>query len=147
MAGYHFENPVMVEEMLTHLETTPGALPLLQFAATKLWDAKDFDPQAAHPERLQRDGRHRRRARQPRHSVLAELSGPSQALARQLFLRLITPERTRAIVSLAELAELSPGTGDVQRLVDHLTAARLLVTHATLTARPRARPSRWSTSR
>ena len=25
----------------THLETTPGALPLLQFAASKLWDARD----------------------------------------------------------------------------------------------------------
>jgi len=128
MAGYHFENPVMVEEMLTHLETTPGALPLLQFAATKLWDAKDSTRKLLTQNAYNAMGGIAGALASHADSVLAELSGPSQALARQLFLRLITPERTRAIVSLAELAELSPGTGDVQRLVDHLTAARLLVT-------------------
>ncbi|MBL8621377.1 MAG: protein kinase [Myxococcales bacterium] len=128
MAGYHFENPVMVEEMLTHLETTPGALPLLQFAATKLWDAKDSTRKLLTQNAYNAMGGIAGALASHADSVLAELSGPSQALARQVFLRLITPERTRAIVSLAELAELSPGTGDVQRLVDHLTAARLLVT-------------------
>ena len=128
MAGYHFENPVMVEEMLTHLETTPGALPLLQFAATKLWDAKDSVRKLLTQNAYNAMGGIAGALASHADSVLGELSGPSQALARQLFLRLITPERTRAIVSLAELAELSPGTGDVQRLVDHLTAARLLVT-------------------
>ena len=128
MAGYMFENPQMVEEMLSHLETTPGALPLLQFAATKLWEAKDSTrkllTQAAYTSMGGIAGALASHA----DSVLGELAPQSQALARQLFLRLITPERTRAIVSLAELTELAPGTSDVQRLVDHLTTARLLVT-------------------
>ncbi|MBK9037476.1 MAG: protein kinase [Myxococcales bacterium] len=128
MAGYHFENPVMVEEMLSHLETTPGALPLLQFAATKLWDAKDSTRKLLTQNAYNAMGGIAGALASHADSVLAELSGPSQALARTLFLRLITPERTRAIVSLAELAELAPGTGDIGRLVDHLTAARLLVT-------------------
>ena len=128
MAGYHFENPVMVEEMLTHLETTPGALPLLQFAATKLWDAKDSTRKLLTQNAYNAMGGIGGALASHADSVLAELSPQSQSLARQLFLRLITPERTRAIVSLAELAEMSPGTGDVQRLVDHLSTARLLVT-------------------
>src|SRR5262249_43000858 len=41
MAGFQFEHPGMVEDMLDHLETTPGALPLLQFAAAKLWETRD----------------------------------------------------------------------------------------------------------
>src|SRR5262249_11527817 len=41
MAGYQLESPTIVEDMLAHLETTPGALPLLQFAATRLWDTRD----------------------------------------------------------------------------------------------------------
>ena len=35
LAGYRFETPAMVDDMLEHLATTPGALPLLQFAATQ----------------------------------------------------------------------------------------------------------------
>ncbi|HWU90453.1 MAG TPA: serine/threonine-protein kinase, partial [Kofleriaceae bacterium] len=41
MAGYQFESPVMIESMLDHLEHTPGALPLLQFAASQLWEMRD----------------------------------------------------------------------------------------------------------
>lgn len=110
MAGYHFENPVMVEEMLTHLETTPGALPLLQFAATKLWDAKDSTRKLLTQNAYNAMGGIGGALASHADSVLSELSPQSQTLARQLFLRLITPERTRAIVSLAELAEMSPGT-------------------------------------
>src|SRR4029079_5470072 len=40
-AGFRFEQAATVEDMLDHLETTPGALPLLQFAAAKLWDTRD----------------------------------------------------------------------------------------------------------
>ena len=128
MAGYQFENPVMVEEMLSHLETTPGALPLLQFAATKLWDNKDSGRKLLTQAAYNAMGGIAGALASHADSVLHELSPQSQALARQVCLRLITPERTRAIVSLAELQELSPQPGDVQRLVDHLTAARLLVT-------------------
>ena len=31
----------MVDNMLEHLDATQGALPLLQFAATQLWEARD----------------------------------------------------------------------------------------------------------
>src|SRR5690606_37432023 len=41
MAGYGFESRGMVEDMLRHLEATQGALPLLQFAATQLWEQRD----------------------------------------------------------------------------------------------------------
>ncbi len=129
MAGYHFENPVMVEEMLSHLETTPGALPLLQFAATKLWDARDSGRKLLTQAAYNAMGGIAGALASHADQVLAELAGASQGLARQVFLRLITPERTRAIVSLAELQELAPGTGDIQRLVDHLVAARLLVSN------------------
>src|SRR5262249_22750680 len=41
MAGFQFERTDIVDDMLDHLETTPGALPLLQFAAAKLWETRD----------------------------------------------------------------------------------------------------------
>src|SRR5262249_34045220 len=50
-----------------------------------------------------------------------------QRLAREILLRLVTPERTRAIVDTVELRELSSNPTQVQVLVDQLVAARLLV--------------------
>ncbi|WP_155798272.1 serine/threonine-protein kinase, partial [Sorangium cellulosum] len=40
-AGYRFETAEMVEHMLDTLESTRSPLPLLQFTAGKLWDARD----------------------------------------------------------------------------------------------------------
>jgi eukaryotic-like serine/threonine-protein kinase len=59
--------------------------------------------------------------------MVAELPPHSQALARAVLMRLVTPERTRAIVSLDELGELSQRPDEVMRLVEHLVHARLLV--------------------
>src|SRR5690606_11909905 len=49
------------------------------------------------------------------------------ALARSILLRLVTPERTRALVSLSELRELAEGGDATEQVVQHLAAARLLV--------------------
>src|SRR6185312_809294 len=40
LAGYSFEDPWIVEDMM-QAATSKGALPLLSFAATRLWDARD----------------------------------------------------------------------------------------------------------
>ena len=128
MAGFQFEMPAIVDDMLDHLETTPGALPLLQFAASKLWE----------------HARHRRASMLTHQSyaamggvagalashadrVVNELGPQQGALVRAILLRLVTPERTRAIVPIAELRELSREVGEVQRLVDQMVDARLLV--------------------
>jgi serine/threonine protein kinase len=128
MVGYQFETPTMVEDMLDHLETTPGALPLLQFAASKLWDARDQAQRLLTMESYVAMGGIAGALASHADAVLAEMPSAQQALCRDIVLRLITPERTRAIVSLAELqTELGRDAGDIKRLVDHLVAARLLV--------------------
>jgi len=131
MAGYQFETPMMVDDMLAHLETTPGALPLLQFAASKLWERRDNVQKLLTHSAYQSMGGIAGALATHADAIVAEMQPPMQALARAVFLRLITPERTRAIVSLAELAELSPAGGEIQRLVDRLVSARLLVVSST----------------
>jgi serine/threonine protein kinase len=126
-AGYHFESPEMVEEMLDHLEATDGALPLLQFTVAKLWDARDNERKLLTMESYRGIGGIGGALASHADSVLAELPAPSRAVVRDLFLRLVTPENTRAIVSLAELRELGRDPAEVQRLVDLLAQARLLV--------------------
>ncbi len=127
MAGYQLESPAMVDDMLAYLETTPGALPLLQFAASRLWERRDVGRKLLTSEAYQAMGGIAGALATHADATLAELPASSQALARTVFMRLITPERTRAVVSMAELFELTTDRGELQRLVDQLVAARLLV--------------------
>jgi serine/threonine protein kinase len=127
MAGYQFESPAMIEPMLDHLEHTPGALPLLQFAASQLWEMRDRERRLLTAASYDRIGGIAGALASHADAVLAECTGREQALVRTLFLRLITPERTRAIVPVSELYELSPDPAELHRVVDRLVRSRLLV--------------------
>jgi serine/threonine protein kinase len=128
LAGHAFESEELVEAMITEIETTAGALPLLQFAAAQMWEARNRPARvltkasyiamngiggtlAAHADR-----------------VLADMPPQRRALAHAVFRRLVTAEGTRAIVDLAELVAISPH--EVPSLIDTLVAARLLVSSA-----------------
>ncbi|MDY7227290.1 serine/threonine-protein kinase [Hyalangium rubrum] len=126
-AGYRFESPELVESMLQHLAATQGALPLLQFAATQLWEQRDpTRKQLTQRSYLDMGGIAGALATHA-DSVLNGLPSQGQQLARTVLLRLVTPERTRAIVSLEELRELSRDKGELQQVTDQLVQARLLV--------------------
>ncbi len=127
MAGYQFEVPSMIESMLDHLEHTPGALPLLQFAASQLWEMRDRDRRLLTSASYQRIGGIAGALASHADAVVAECSPREQALVRALFLRLVTSERTRAIVPVSELYELSRDPSEVHRVVDRLVRSRLLV--------------------
>ncbi len=127
MAGFTFESESIVDEMLDHLAATPGALPLLQFAASKLWDSRDVQKKMLTAESYRALGGIAGALATHADSVLRELTPSMSKLARAVFLRLVTPERTRAIVSLDEISELSKDTEELKRLIDQLVRARLLV--------------------
>jgi serine/threonine protein kinase len=127
MAGFRFELPAIIDDMLDHLETTPGALPLLQFAAAKLWELRDKARHLLTHQSYAAMGGVAGALASHADRVINDLGPHKAALVRALLLRLVTAERTRAIVPLAELRELSREVGEVQRLIDQLVDARLLV--------------------
>jgi serine/threonine protein kinase len=127
LAGYRFEAPELVEDMLEHLEATQGALPLLQFAATQLWEQRDPARKLLTQQSYASMGGIAGALARHADSVLSGLSAQGHALARAVLLRLVTPERTRAIVSLDELGELSQDKSELRRAIDQLIQARLLV--------------------
>jgi len=127
LAGYQFELDATVDDMLDHLEATPGALPLLQFAAARLWDMRDTTRRLlTHASYVAMGGVAGALASHA-DRVMTDIGPQKVPLVRAILLRLVTAERTRAIVPLAELRELSPDGGDVQWLIDQLVDARLLV--------------------
>lgn len=127
MAGYQFELPQIVEAMLDHLQHTPGALPLLQFAASQLWEMRDRDRRLLTAASYERIGGITGSLASHAAAVLAECTPREQALVRAICLRLVTSEHTRAIVPVSELYELSPDPAEVHRVVDRLVHSRLLV--------------------
>ena len=127
MAGYRFETQDLVDRMLQHLQSIQGALPLLQFAATRLWEARDPARKLLTEKAYQDMGGIAGALAHPRRQRALRPVERRAGAARALMLRLVTSERTRAIVSMEELAQLSPDAGDMQRLMQHLIQARLLV--------------------
>jgi hypothetical protein len=127
MAGFRFEHQDIIENMLDHLETTPGALPLLQFTAAKLWETRDTARRMLTRQSYQAMGGVAGALASHADRVVNDIGPQKAALIRALLLRLVTAERTRAIVPIGELRELSREVGEVQRLIDQLVDARLLV--------------------
>ncbi|WP_438026678.1 nSTAND1 domain-containing NTPase [Sorangium sp. So ce233] len=131
-AGYRFETAEMVEHMLGTLESTRSPLPLLQFTAGKLWDARDRARRLLTQASYEQIGGVAGALSAHADAVLSALPPREQRLVRAVLLRLVTPERTRAVVSLDELQELAPGgEGDgaeaIAHVVQHLAGARLLL--------------------
>ncbi|MCG8417480.1 MAG: protein kinase [Proteobacteria bacterium] len=130
MAGYHFEALRMVDHMLDQLEATTGALPLLQFAATKLWETRNTAQHLLTERSYDELGGVEGALASHANALLASLTPGEQTLVRAIFLQLVTAERTRAITPMADLRELSYERPEViQRLVNILVDARLLITN------------------
>jgi serine/threonine protein kinase len=127
MAGYRFEEPALVEDLVRDLRSTHGALSLLQFAATQLWEARDSANKVLTRASYDAIGGIAGALARYADRVLEELSPEARAGARDLFLRLVTRERTRAVVSLEELLQSSARSGALEQLVEQLVQARLLV--------------------
>ncbi len=130
MAGYGFESSKMVEQLLDALEATKAALPLLQFTAAILWESRDRASRLLTEESYARIGGIAGALADHADKVLAGLPTHLQRLARIVFRRLVTPERTRDIVALDELCDLSSSPSEVEQLVDYFVDARLLVVHS-----------------
>nr|WP_045120537.1 protein kinase [Haliangium ochraceum] len=126
-ADYRFESDDMVERMVEALGHTQGALPLLQFTAARLWELRDTGRRLLTEASYEQLGGVAGALATHADAVLAGLSSTRQAVARAVFERLVTPERTRALVSVAELRGLHRDSDTVDDIVQHLAAMRLVV--------------------
>jgi serine/threonine protein kinase len=127
LAGYRFETPRMVDEMLGHLESTPGALPLLQFTAAQLWETRDPQRKLLTEQSYNALGGISGALVSHADRVMGKLTAEARAMARTLFVHLVTAERTRAVRDLDELREIATDRAEMDRLVNHMVESRLLV--------------------
>src|SRR5262249_38187732 len=113
--GYRFEDDALVDEMLDDLAQAKSPLPLLQFTASKLWEARDRAEKTLTRASYTALGGVAGALSAHADTVIAGLSARDQRLSRAVLLRLVTPERTRAVVAMSDLAALSGGDA-----VDHV---------------------------
>jgi hypothetical protein len=125
--GHGFESVELVTRMIDEMAMASGALPLLQFAAARMWEARDRSRRVLTTASYVAMGGIAGALAVHADAVLAELPPGRRQLAQAVFQRLVTAEGTRAIVDLDELVLLSPAAGEVRGLVDLLVSARLLV--------------------
>src|SRR5262249_5087320 len=126
-SGHPFEPPALARRRAEAGAAPRGAPPLLQFAAARLWEHRDRDRRLLTEASYEQLGGVAGALATHADAVLAGMSAAQQALARAVFEHLVTPERTRAPVSAAELHALHRDPAQVDDLVQHLAAMRLVV--------------------
>jgi eukaryotic-like serine/threonine-protein kinase len=116
--GFAFESNADVDALVAEAAGRRGSLPLLSFTLARLWDARDVERKLIPTRALGDTGA---LAAYADHLVDA-LPTEVRAIVPALFVRLLTPQRTRIRRSRAEL------TGaDLDRAVDALVGGRLLL--------------------
>jgi len=126
LAGYRFEDESIITAMLDALEHTSGALPLLQFAAARLWEGRQRQGKLLTRAVYESMGGITGLLTSHADSIVAGLPAESRQLVKDVFRMLVTPDGTRALVARTDLQQLGD-TAQVDALVDRLVSGRLLV--------------------
>jgi len=123
-AGVSFESDAIVEALLTEAERSAGGLPLLQFALTELWDARDRDRGLVTAQAVESIGGVGGALARHADRVLRQLLPEERAEARRLLMGLVTAEGTRATRTMEELTAAS---GPARNALEAMIRGRLLV--------------------
>jgi hypothetical protein len=94
--AHRFEPEALVGEMLDAHSGAASALPLLQFTAARLWEGRDRERRLLTEASYRAFGGVSGALATHADSVLGGLGDVERKWARVLFLRLVTPERTRS---------------------------------------------------
>lgn len=120
--GFQFDEG-LPERMVDVVGDEPSALALLQFCAAELWEARDRSWKRLTTEAYEQIGGVEGALAQHAEKTIEGLRTAQVEHAKRVFSRLVTPERTRAVIPLERA-----GRGPEERaVVDALVAARLVV--------------------
>ncbi len=132
--GYRFESEELVEEMLREVQGERGALPLLAFAASQLWERRDRERKLLTREAYERSGRVGGALAQHAEATLERIGPTRLAVVRELFRNLVTAQGTRASREVSELLSVFPKEEDrrvAEEVLRELVSARLLTAYET----------------
>ena len=127
--GYAFEDDGLAEEMVQAVVTERGALPLLAFAVSRLWEKRDRERKLLTREAYREIAGVEGALAQHAEATL-ETIGPSQeGIVREIFRNLTTAQGTRASLDREELLSAFPDRDAAERVLGQLVDARLLTSY------------------
>jgi WD40 repeat protein len=126
--GYRFEDEALVEEMVDEVGRERGVLPLLAFAASRLWEKRDRERGLLTREAYQEIGGAAGALAQHAEATLERIGTHRAPLVRELFRNLVTAQGTRAMRERGELLSVFPEEHreDAEEVLAALVDARLL---------------------
>ncbi len=124
-AGYELSDPELAHDMVGEVADQRGALVLLSFTASRLWELRDRRFKQLTRKAYEAMGGVGGALGRHAEATLAGFSADDQRLVRDVFTHLVTAERTRAVIRRAEL-EQSLGSPHAGLIIDQLVDARLL---------------------
>ncbi|MFH0900512.1 MAG: protein kinase, partial [Pseudomonadota bacterium] len=124
VAGYCFDDPALPAEMTAAVADEPSSLPLLQFTGRLLWDRRDQTRKMICRSVYERAGGVAGALAEHADAVLAGLAPAELRVARDLLLRMVTPERARRVVPLNVVLDGLPEVA--KEILERLTQARLV---------------------
>jgi serine/threonine protein kinase/WD40 repeat protein len=142
--GYRFEEEALVEEMVSEVGSERGALPLLAFAASRLWEKRDHDRGLLTREAYEEIGGVGGALSQHAEETLSRIGAHRTGLVREIFRNLVTAQGTRRSREREELLSVfaepvagAPASGggptwarnEAAEVLDALVDARLLTSY------------------
>jgi WD40 repeat protein len=108
--GYRFEDEALVDEMVREVGRERGALPLLAFAASRLWEKRDRERGLLTREAYQEIGGVAGALAQHAEATLESIGKHRTPLVREVFRDLVTAQGTRAARDREELLSVFEST-------------------------------------
>ncbi len=124
--GYRFEDEALVEEILSEVEDERGALPMVAFAASRLWEHRDRERGLLTKEAYEHIGGVAGALAQHAEATLEKIGNDRIPIVREIFRNLVTSQGTRAARDMDELLSVFEDQDAAEEVLRELIDARLL---------------------
>jgi WD40 repeat protein/DNA-binding winged helix-turn-helix (wHTH) protein len=125
-SGYRFEDEALVAEILTEVSRERGALPLLAFAASKLWEKRDREGRRLTREAYLSIGGVAGALAKHAEEMLSNIGLEQEPIVREIFRNLTTASGTRVPCEREELLTVFEDREKAAGVLSNLVDARLL---------------------
>lgn len=127
--GYSFEDEALVDEMVKSVEGVRGALPLLAFAVSRLWEKRDRERKMLTRNTYEEIGGVAGAIAQHAEAMMERIGSERQDMVREIFRNLVTAHGTRAVCDRQELLTAFPDRSAAEDVLRQLIDARLLTSY------------------
>lgn len=124
--GYRYEDETLVDEIISDVEKERGALPLMAFAASRLWARRDRQAGRLSRKAYKEIGGVGAALAQHAEATMEQIGSERQPIVRELFRNLMTSLNTRAVRDADDLLSVFPDRPVAEDVLRTLIDARLL---------------------